>query len=465
MNFNSVLALLLCFQLCTSFAHEDILDKYPTFHEWATACNELAYYKDVDYLWETPLTCKEFSGVFEKFNEMIYQTEFVNSDVWLNISNNPNAISNYFVSERAFQPFVQKECIKTNSKIAFKGDLHGDVHSLIQFIEELSSLGYMNDEDPFSIKDQNFYIVFLGDYTDRGVYGVEVLYTLMRLKIANPSQVFLLRGNHEDIALNIHSGLCDELKNKFELDNENNTEFIVTLAAHIAHMYNFLPVCLFLGIEKEGYIRYLQCCHGGMEIGHNPAELLTNPAMHYEMLTTLNRSAASKNCPSLLSKKFSFKDINLITQCSYANIGYMWSDFSQNGYLEHSHRGEGIYVYGKKITEEILYLSRGDNHHICGIFRAHQHANQWTPMMNLLLDRYLTSPDDKGCAKLWRIGNTLGKTFWDGIVCTLMVAPDNSICKPHASFSGNQLDFWSLLTTHDDFDEWELTVYNKDIYK
>lgn len=465
MNYKTILRIALFFQLASCFAQEDCEVMYPTFYAWATACNGLAYYKDVDYLWETPLTSEEFSDIFVKFNEMMCKNEFVNTDHWLNISDNPNAISNYFLDEPTFQPFVQKECIKAGAQIAFKGDIHGDIHSLIQFIEELNILGYMNPFDPFTIINPNFYIVFLGDYTDRGVYGAEVLYTLMRLKISNPSQVFLLRGNHEDIALNVNSGLCTELQHKFEFDNENDPEYIVTLAKHIARTYNFLPVCLFLGIKEEGYTRYLQCCHGGIEVGHNPSELLANSKAHYEMLTALNRRLESKCCPSIIDKKITLKDINLTTQCNYGHIGYMWSDFSQNGYLQQSERGEGIYIYGKTITEEILNKSKGDAHHICGIFRAHQHANCWTEMMNLILDRYQMHPEDKGCAKLWRTGKTLRKNFWDGIVCTLMVSPDNNTCKANSQFPGNQLDFWSLLSTNDDFDKWELTVHKKKIYE
>ena len=56
----------------------------------------------------------------------------------------------------------------------------------------------------------NTYMVFLGDYTDRGNYGIEVLYTMLRLKLANPEQVFMARGNHEDIQMIASYGFLAE---------------------------------------------------------------------------------------------------------------------------------------------------------------------------------------------------------------------------------------------------------------
>jgi diadenosine tetraphosphatase ApaH/serine/threonine PP2A family protein phosphatase len=70
------------------------------------------------------------------------------------------------------------------------GDLHGDLDSLVSI---LKSSGFTQK----MTKRKDAILIFLGDYGDRGAYSAEVYYTVLKLKLAFPEQIVLLRGNHE----------------------------------------------------------------------------------------------------------------------------------------------------------------------------------------------------------------------------------------------------------------------------
>ena len=143
-------------------------------------------------------------------------------------------------------------------EIFFRADLHGDVRSLLVDLTWLNEKGYLKG---FQIVKPSFYMVFLGDYTDRGAYGIEVLYTLFRLKLANPDRVMLARGNHEEVSLQSRYGFLEEGRRKY------GTEFN---AKQVERAYDFLPVVIYAGSDQD----FIQCNHGGMEPGFSPQPLL-----------------------------------------------------------------------------------------------------------------------------------------------------------------------------------------------
>ncbi len=70
------------------------------------------------------------------------------------------------------------------------GDLHGDLTSLTTILQKSAFIEKME-------KTKETTLIFLGDYGDRGERSAEVYYVILRLKLAFPLQVVLLRGNHE----------------------------------------------------------------------------------------------------------------------------------------------------------------------------------------------------------------------------------------------------------------------------
>ena len=118
--------------------------------------------------------------------------------------------------------------------IVIVGDLHGNVDDLIRIFERLRY--------PPATR-----YLFLGDYVDRGIYGLEVMLLLFALKVKFPDNVFLLRGNHECASLTGVYGFEEEILEKFNREVYN--EFIET--------FYQLPMCAVVG-ER------IFCVHGGI---------------------------------------------------------------------------------------------------------------------------------------------------------------------------------------------------------
>jgi len=70
------------------------------------------------------------------------------------------------------------------------GDLHGDLKSLEHILNESQ---FMEK----ALNEEETYIVFLGDYGDRGIRSPDVYHVILSLKILFPEKVILLQGNHE----------------------------------------------------------------------------------------------------------------------------------------------------------------------------------------------------------------------------------------------------------------------------
>jgi len=90
-----------------------------------------------------------------------------------------------------------------NDKTTIIGDIHGQVFDLLHFFKKI---------------DKNSTMLFLGDYVDRGLYGIEVLIFLFALKINKPSKVYLLRGNHESRSMTEFFTFREECMTKYSSD-------------------------------------------------------------------------------------------------------------------------------------------------------------------------------------------------------------------------------------------------------
>ena len=135
------------------------------------------------------------------------------------------------------------------------GDLHGDLESLTAILQSSAFVQKM-------VASKDATLIFLGDYGDRGKCSAEVYYMILRLKLAFPEQVILLRGNHEgpeDLMASPHD-LPMQFQGRFK---KNWTAAYSKVREFSAYLYNAVLV-------EERYL----LVHGGLSLGITTAQNL-----------------------------------------------------------------------------------------------------------------------------------------------------------------------------------------------
>ena len=148
-------------------------------------------------------------------------------------------------------PILEKEksLIRIRSPCKIFGNIYGDYNDLMRFFESFG-----NPSDDNQMGDINvMQYVFLGDFCDRCHYSLEIIFLLFALKIKYPNFIYLIRGHHEDISVNINSGLGQECKDRLD-DDITQTKSLFFL---INKVFDLLP----FGVLVDNNIL---CVHGGI---------------------------------------------------------------------------------------------------------------------------------------------------------------------------------------------------------
>lgn len=151
--------------------------------------------------------------------------------------------------------FVEKNFIGMKKTLVI-GDLHGAIFSLLDLFDDWKARGWLDDDYTLV---PNVQVQFLGDYVDRGQGGLEILFALVLLKLKNPSQVTLGRGNHEEKEMN--TSFAEELNKKYK-SGWRECFNLITL------IYNTFPVTTVLAGGKsceQGDLSYYLCHHGTLD--------------------------------------------------------------------------------------------------------------------------------------------------------------------------------------------------------
>jgi serine/threonine-protein phosphatase PP1 catalytic subunit len=94
--------------------------------------------------------------------------------------------------------------VQVSAPCKIVGDIHGQFSDLVRLLDCGGTPG-----------DQTY--IFLGDYVDRGTYGIEVVILLLCYKVLNKDKLYMLRGNHESGPICRIYGFYDEVKRRYSV--------------------------------------------------------------------------------------------------------------------------------------------------------------------------------------------------------------------------------------------------------
>lgn len=446
----------------------------PSYEAWQAACAKLPSNRSLEGRLPPrallPLQdFREMVRVLDQFFALSTNGPLSKATSW--VGRSPEAGTFFNVSrgwfmppEIPFEPFVQKLVLPAGSKVFLQGDLHGDIQSLLAVLKRLNERKLLNG---FVVSDPQLHVIFLGDYTDRGLYGVEVIYTLMRLKLANPDRVHFIRGNHEDLSLIARYGFLAEGRGKYGRDFD---------AVRILRAYDFLPVAVFLGVGSN----FVQLCHGGMEPGYAPAALLAaEGTSRFQFLGTLKQSEFIKQHPGWLGgdpesareAAKNLKDFVPTAPTTPSVLGFMWNDFTVfSDERVFAHNPDRAFVHGSAGVRYLLGKAGGEGARVRAVFRAHQHSSISNPIMRrIVASRGLfrhwqetNSPSAQNAPSETlapRLENAGIRSIPDGSVWTLNVTPDS------VYGAGCNFDFatYGLLQLEGRFEDWRVAVDTVDV--
>lgn len=440
-------------------------DPFKTFWDWKKACSE-ALKKE-----SSPVTKELFLREMSDFLQAFGRSSVFDQKSWVQARDGNPAMPGFkFFLLNAFEPYALKLEVASEEQTAFIGDIHGDITSFNLFIEKLAAKGITNPEDPFIVTPTSN-VILLGDYTDRGKHGVEVLYALSRFMRKNfthdpgKQRVFAVRGNHEDATLNCYSppgvhNLYMELRSKF-----NDTSVIEI----IEKFYNCLPLALFLKSKSNA----LLCDHGGIEPGFTDTQILVNTPqrMNFILVNRLYRTHLSEKLPPeyipalrLIKAKNLLKDFNPCNEADNTLFHYqfLWGDYDFESDSDPAtpiefHNGRGM-KFPEQFTKKWFEMNSSITCQLVGNIRGHQHSHE--TMERILNKDGKSSPEEAGLAKIWVAQDQKqpAEKLWPGIVCTLCACPNTG----YGQYYGYDFGAYCILKTGDQLADWNLKVYRID---
>lgn len=221
-------------------------------------------------------------------------------------------------------------------RVTVVGDIHGSLNCLMSVLE-------MVEIEKLTNEDTDRVVVFDGDFVDRGMHSLEVLSTLLLLKISHPTNVILLRGNHEDSMTASTYGFREEIEGKYGFDTADEIWY------EFGHLFAAFPI-----IARSNKAAIM---HGGI-----PMEDFT--------LEDANALDKEIRC-ELKTIADPYDDDERLVQ------GILWSDPTEEDGLHFSDRGAG-FCFGPDIAKDFL-----DREDLQYLIRAHEPFEDGTNIMEV----------------------------------------------------------------------------------
>ena len=316
-----------------------------------------AWAKNPSYLYRT--TVEQMNKDQERLHQIVEEHNFTFQ----------NKIQFVGQAEGGLLGFVEEVHLPPGTKMYVCADLHGQLLTLIGILSVLRAQRLLTDTYRCT---PGFYMIFLGDYIDRGMNDLQLLALLLMFRIENPTSVFLIRGNHDRAEGDVHDGFANQTLIEYFKQNRRVWE----------NCFQSFPFALCVSSVEasqqsplSGQQQYVHFSHGFLGLSVDPVsrlqgrDCMSGVSDSCELTGSwLGEDKIRPHARDELYNKLRFQESAL------SPLGYIWSDINENigSFGCNSQRGIG-FCFTSRTVDLIRKATEVARAKICFFVRGHEH--------------------------------------------------------------------------------------------
>ncbi len=164
-----------------------------------------------------------------------------------------------------YEGFAEEISIPTDTSLVIKADIHGNWIMFKLYIEKLISEEYLDDN--LRCKE-GVHITFLGDFTGRNNSDLFITAIIAMMKLQQPEQIHILKGNHEEKSFIDQAKDPSSLVYEYFSSSDERKNMINSFSDN-------LPIIIIF--HEKNYERYVSCVHGVVDPTVNLKQLIRDP--------------------------------------------------------------------------------------------------------------------------------------------------------------------------------------------